>query len=168
MAAEPVNRVERIAARFESGQRRAGAVLVLHKGQRLHQIAHGGQRLSQLAAHRAEHVGDLIGTEDKLVEVAGVGVDRIGGLVERVAYLTDLEGQLGLLEGLASGPGDPAHDVDIGHLADPVGQLLHVGQRLRCAQVAWRVDQYVLRQAGIDGEVLADRLVPAATLASGG
>ena len=134
-AAEAVDGVERVAARVESRQRLAGAVLVLQERQRLHQVADGGHRLPQLAAHGAQDVGDLIGAEDKHVEVGCVPVDQARGLVQRFADLSGLERQPRLLEGFPGRAGDAANDVDIRYLADPVGHLLHIGQRLGCAQV---------------------------------
>ena len=86
-----MNGVERIAAQFESWQRLARAVLVLHERQRPHQVADGGQRLPKLAANCAEHVGDLIRAGGQQVEVARVGVDRVRSLVERLADLTGLK-----------------------------------------------------------------------------
>ena len=159
VVAEGVHGVDELVGRVEVLQWLIPAELVLQHGQRLDQTGDGGDRLAQLAPHRAEGVGDLIGAAGQHVQFRVAAADQTGGVAESAAHLAGLKRQPGLLEGFPGRPGDAPDDFDVGQLADPVGHLLHVCQRPGGPQVLRRLDQNVLRQAGIEREVPTDRLI---------
>ena len=149
-------------------ERLGPAVLPFHLTESVDEGANRDERREHPVAKLVEGVGELVGSRAERVEVRVVGGDQGGRVTQLAAHLAGLPGGLGLLEHLAGGSGDAAHQCDVVQLAHPRRQLFHIGERPRAAQILRRLDEDELLDHAADREVPVHRLIAHIAIGVGG